>query len=123
MTKKRITVKSAKAKGRILQNWVAEKISQLLNIPYGKDELISSREMGQSGTDVRLIGKSLELFPFSVECKSTESWQIHEAIKQAKDNKKDGTDWLLFMKRSRQEPVVIMDAERFFELYKTYLEK
>jgi hypothetical protein len=116
MSKRKITIKSAKAKGRNLQKWVAEKISKLIGIPVGKDELISSREMGQSGTDILLIGKALELFPFSIECKSTESWQIHEAIKQAKTNQKKDTDWLLVMKRSREDPVIIMDAERFFKL-------
>lgn len=117
------SAKTRKAKGRALQNWIAEKISELLGITCGKDELISSREMGQAGTDIRLIGKALELFKFSIECKNKEVWDIHNAIKQAKSNQKEGTAWLLFMKRSRQEPVVVMDAEEFFKLYKKILEK
>ena len=79
--KKRIKISSAKAKGRNLQKWVCGKISKLLNIPWGKDELIASREMGQSGTDVRLIGEALEKFPYSVECKWQETWSIPAWVK------------------------------------------
>jgi hypothetical protein len=53
-----------------------------------------------------------------VECKNQEKWAIHSWIEQAQDNQKKGTDWLLIAKRSRKKPVVIMDAERFFELLK-----
>ena len=60
---------SCKAKGRQLQDWVAQKISELLNIPCGKDEAICGREMGQDGVDIRLIGEARVRFPFSVECK------------------------------------------------------
>jgi len=107
---------SAKAKGRALQQWVCIQISELLGIPWGPDELIASRESGQSGTDVRLIGLARELFPFSIECKAQETWKIPEWIQQAQANQQPGTDWLLFVKKSRKRPVVIMDAERFFDL-------
>lgn len=112
-----INVKSRKAKGRKLQQLVASKISKLLNIPWGKDELIRSREMGQSGVDVPVIGFAKELFPFSVETKNAESWSIHEWIKQAQANIVEGTDWLLVAKRNRQEPVIFMDLDVFFKLY------
>lgn len=118
MSGKRITVASAKAKGRRLQNLVAEKISNLLGIPHGKDQLIQAREMGQSGTDVKLIGEALEKFKFSVECKAQENWSVHDWIEQAKRNKIKGTDWLLVAKRSGNEPVVVMDLDTFFRLLK-----
>ena len=116
-----ISVKSRKAKARKLQNWVAKKISELLNMPYGKDEMIAPREMGASGTDVRLIGTAKELFPYSVECKNQETWSIPSWIKQAKDNELEGTCWLLFCKKNRCKPVIVMDAEKFFEIYKKTL--
>lgn len=112
----KIKTASAKAKGRELQQWVCQRISDLLSIPWGKDELISSREMGQSGTDVRLIGEAQERFPFSVECKNQETWAIPQWIKQAQANQKEGTAWLLVAKRNRTKPVVIMDAAAFFRL-------
>jgi hypothetical protein len=118
--KKRIKVSSAKAKGRNLQKWVCEQISKLTGIPWssnGKEDCpISSRPMGQSGTDVRLESHVKKLFPFSVECKWCESWSVPSWIEQAKTNQEKGTHWVLFCKRSRLNPVVILDAETFFEL-------
>lgn len=116
--KPRIKVSSAKAKGRNLQKWVCEKISQLTGYPTGKDQPIESRPMGQSGTDVRMERCVKKLFPYSVECKAQESWSIPKWIKQAQQNKEKGTDWLLVCKRSRENPIIIMDAEVFFELLK-----
>ena len=116
--KRKITIASAKGKGRNLQNWVCEKISKLLNLPWGKDELIASREASQTGTDVRLIGEAKKRFPFSVECKWQESWALPAWIKQAEANQEEGTDWLLICKKNRMRPVAVMDAERFFELLK-----
>ena len=42
-------------------------------------------------------------------------------IKQAKENQEEGTDVVLICKKSRMEPVVVMDAERFFEIIQPYL--
>jgi hypothetical protein len=111
-----VKTRSAKNKGARLQKWVAEKISKLLGIPCGKDELISSREMGQSGTDVRLIGRAKKLFSYSCECKNCESWSFPKWIKQTKANQEKGTDWLLVVKNNHHEPIVVMDAEVFFKL-------
>ncbi len=114
--KKRISTSSAKAKGRELQKWTAQKISELLGLPWGKDELIASREGAQSGTDVRLVGEAKMLFPWSVECKHQETWSLPAWIQQAKDNQEPGTDWLLVARKNRMKPIVVMDAERFFAL-------
>jgi len=113
-----VKTSSCKAKGRKLQQWVAQKISDLIGYPWGKDELIASREMSQSGTDIRLIGDALKAFPFSVETKAQESWSVHQWVEQAKSNQIAGTDWILFAKRNRSNPIVIMDAETFFKIYK-----
>ena len=115
--KQRITVASAKDKGRRLQKWACDQISKITGIEWGKDCPIESRPMGQSGCDVRMEKAVLERFPFSIECKACESWSVPAWIKQAKENQIQGTDWLLIAKRSREQPVVIMDAERFFTLY------
>ncbi len=117
--KKRIKISSAKAKGRKLQQWVCQQISDLTGITCGKDELIDSREMGQSGVDVKLIGEAKFQFPYSVECKSQEAWSIPEWVKQAKANQKEETDWLLVCKRSNEKPIIIMDAEEFFRIQQT----
>jgi len=106
--------RSAKAKGRRLQQWVMQQIAELLDMECGPDTCIASREMGQSGTDIRLIGEAAKLFPFSVECKNQENWSVHEWVKQAKDNETAGMPWLIVAKRNHGDPVVIMDAEVFF---------
>lgn len=113
-----ISVASRKAKGRNFQKWVAEKISKLLEIPYGPDELISSRPMGQAGTDVCLVGEAKKKFPYSVEVKWQETWAIPTWIKQTKANQGNGTDWLLFIKKNRHEEIVVMNATKFFKIQK-----
>ncbi len=117
--KKRISVQSAKAKGRRLQQWVCERISNLTGEEWGSsgdDKPIESRPMGQSGCDVRMESHVRKMFPFSVECKFQESWSVHSWIKQAQENQVEGTDWLLVAKRSRCRPIVIMDARAFFDM-------
>jgi hypothetical protein len=115
---KKISTSSAKAKGRSLQQWTCQKISELLDIPWGKDELIASREASQTGTDIRLVGEAKKKFPYSVECKWQESWSLSSWIEQAKSNQGKEMDWLLIIKKSRMTPLVVMDADRFFELLK-----
>ena len=116
MSKKSIGIPSRKAKCRELQQWVAKKISYLIEKPYGKDEQIASREMGQTGVDIRLVEEARELFPWSIECKRQESWSIHNWIKQAKENRMPGTDWLLIAKRNREDTIAILDADVFFDI-------
>lgn len=114
--KPRIKVSSAKAKGRECQKWVCTKVAELTGMPTGKDCPIESRPMGQSGVDIRLDREALARFPWSVECKATESWNVPGAIAQAKANEASGLNWLLVMKKSRDRHVVILDAETFFRL-------
>lgn len=108
--------RSRKNKGKRLQNWVCERLSQLLGVPWGKDCLIASREMGQTGCDIRLIGRAKDLVPFDFECKNQETWKLPEYIEQAKSNQGSKRDWLLVLKKNRFEPIVVMDAEVFFKL-------
>ena len=114
--KKSITNQSAKAKGRALQKWACERISHLTGLPWGPDECIASREASQHGTDVRLVGPARTLFPYSVECKWQETWDVPGWIRQARANQQPDTDWLLIAKRSRVEPIVVMEASHFFDL-------
>ncbi len=115
--KKPITIASRKAKARELQKYVAQKISDITGIKCGKDELIESREMGQQGSDIKLIGEARKKFPFSIECKRHEKFNLHDAIKQAKFNQMKDTDWLVVSRRSNETAIVTMDADRFFEIY------
>jgi len=112
-----ISIAARKAKGRRLQQWVCEKISLITGLPWGKDLDIDSRPMGQSGVDVILRGAALQKAPFSIECKNQEKWSVIKWVEQAKANEKSNTDWLLVVSKNNVKPVVIMDAETFFERY------
>ncbi len=114
--KRSITRASAKDKGRRLQQIVCQKISELIGLPWGKDCPIESRPMGQTGVDVRLETEARKLFPFSVEAKFQESWNVPEWIRQAKTNEMKNTDWLLVVKRSHMDPVCIIDLDAFFKI-------
>ena len=111
---------SAKAKGRNFQYWVADEIGKLLGIKFDQQDdqcPIHSREMGQSGVDIYFREKSLyEKFPYDIECKNTENISVYSYIKQAEANTKSGRNWLIFHKKNRHSPIVIMDALHFFEL-------
>ena len=119
---KRITVQSAKGKGRELQKWVCTRIAKLTNIPFdNKDDncKIHSREMGQSGVDVILRDEALKKFPFSIECKSTESINLRDFIQQAKSNQKEGTDWMVVVRtKSISDVIVVMSWDSFERLYR-----
>jgi hypothetical protein len=108
---------SAKAKGRRFQQHVAKKIAEKYNLEYGVDKDVQSRGMGQQGIDIALSKTAIKVFPFSCECKNTERLNLWDSIKQAKDNKQEDTEWVLFVKANRKDPIVIMDMETFFELY------
>ena len=121
-TQKRISVQSAKGKGRELQKWVCERISALTGIPYNQQDdncLIHSREMGQQGVDIILRGNAHEQFPFAVECKSTESMSMTAYIKQAQANEKQGIDWLVvYRSKVIKNPVAIMAWDTLEKLWR-----
>ena len=77
--------------------------------------------MGQSGVDVPVLGKAKEQFPWSVECKNTQKLNLWDAIRQARDNQLDGTDWMLVVKKNHEGPVVVIDAMIFWKLWWRYL--
>jgi hypothetical protein len=127
MAKKRISIAAGKAKGRRLQQEVAKNISDILDIPWGKDRLIDSRPGSQNGVDVILIGEALERFPFSVEAKYQEKFAIPQWIKQAKANIIPGTDWLLIFRKNRFDPCALFDIAVLykyqFEMSNIYYDK
>ncbi len=112
-TQKRITVASAKGKGRELQQWVCRKISALIRVDYNQqsdDSLIRSREMGQPGVDIILRGRAAECFPFAIECKSTEETSWAAFVLQAQQNQVGGRHWMVVVRsKTLRDPVVIMD--------------
>lgn len=104
--------KSAKQKGRRLQNWVADQIRAWLR-PI-EPENVCVAIMGESGTDIKLSPLARQMFPFNtIECKNQEKINIWAAIKQAEGY---GNKFLLFFKRNHSKTYVVMDAEVFFDV-------
>lgn len=122
LNKKRIKTSSAKAKGRNLQKWVCGEIAELIGIEYDQQDdncLIHSREMGQHGNDIILREEVFKKFPFSIECKNTEKFNIRESINQAIKNTKKDTSWMVIYKYNGLKiPVVIIDWNTFKEIWK-----
>lgn len=108
------TVASRKQKGRVFQQWVRDKIIEVFNLEIDD---VKSTASGQSGEDVQLSPAARKVFPYSVECKAQESVSLWNFWKQAKSNSKSYHP-ILFIKRSRHEPLVVIDADHFFNLIK-----
>jgi hypothetical protein len=67
---------SAKAKGRKLQQWVVDKLVEILG--FDKEDL-ESRPMGSSGEDIIMGVQSRKQFPYSIECNNTKPLALVDA--------------------------------------------
>ena len=105
---------SAKAKGRKFQQQVRDKLIEQLEI---HPEDIESRSMGAGGEDLIMARAARQKFPLSIECKSVERLNVYEAYEQASSNSGD-YEPVLFMKKNRKKPLVVVDADYFISLFK-----
>lgn len=119
--------RSCKNKGQRLQKWVCERIADIFCFKYDQQSdtcPIHSRESGLNGTDIVIRSEELlKKFPFSVECKNQEKVRLYEYIKQAQENKKKSTEWLIVHKKNRSDPIVIMDWVVFESLIRRINDK
>ena len=92
-----------------------EKLITKLGLHVDTD-LIKTAVMGESGADVKLIGKLKDSFPFSIECKNQEKYKgVYGALDQATTHSK--MEPLLVIKMNHRKPIVVLDAEYFLEVY------
>lgn len=105
---------SAKAKGRKFQQQVRDKLIEQLDI---HPEDIESRSMGAGGEDLIMARAARQKFPHSIECKSVERLNVYDAYEQASANSGD-YEPVLFMKKNRKKPLVVVDADYFISLFK-----
>ena len=103
---------SAKAKGRLLQQWVRDKLIEEFDI---HPEDIKSTSMGAGGEDVTMARAARQKVPFSIDCKNVEKLNVWEAYEQACANAGE-YEPLVVMKKNRKKPLVVMDAESFIKL-------
>ena len=105
---------SAKAKGRKFQQEIRDKLIEQLDI---HPEDIESRSMGAGGEDLVMARAAREKFPMSIECKNQESLSVWKAYEQASANS-GKYEPVLFMKKNRKKPLVVVDADYFISLFK-----
>ena len=105
--------RSAKAKGRRLQN----KIRDLLLEEFKELEPddIRTAIMGETGEDIKLSPAARRKIPYSFECKNQEKLNIWESLKQAGENSGAYPPILIF-KRNRSKTYVTLDLEEFLKL-------
>ena len=108
---KTIKISSRKGKGRGLQYQICKDLSELIGCYWSQDDdnaSISSRPMGQHGNDIILRGNALAEFPFSIECKCSESLNLTDTYEQVVANLVPGTSWLICHKRKSIPEIIVM---------------
>jgi len=111
-----ISVNSRKQKARNQQKQVAELLAVKYNLTVGKDEDLQSREMGQSGVDIRMSRDARIKIPFDIECKAQEKLNIWDSIKQCENNTVEGRISLLIIKRNRTDNYAVLKFEDLLKL-------
>ena len=104
---------SAKAKGRRLQQWVRDKLIEMLDV---HPEDIESRSMGAGGEDLIMARAARSKFPHSIECKNVEKLNIWDAYEQASANRGD-YEPIVVIKKNGKKPLVVVDAEYYIQLF------
>ena len=109
--------RSAKNKGKRLQNKVAEILIEEMGIHA--DDIIST-PAGWNGEDIILSSAARKKFPFAIECKNRETLNVWEALKQAETNaKRAELNPLVVFGRNRTEPYAIITFDLFIRLLKS----
>ncbi len=110
-----MTTRSAKAKGKRLQNLVRDELLTAFSSLQPEDIKVAISSEG--GEDVKLSPVARSLIPYSFECKNTERIQIWKAIEQAQSNANGHIPVVVFS-RNRTEPFVVISLEKFIKLIK-----
>jgi hypothetical protein len=116
------SVKSSKAKGRRLQNYVRESlrkifIEQWTKLPKLEDDDIKSQTMGMTGEDIVLSPAAKKIIPYSFECKNVEKLNIWNALEQAETNC-DGRTPVVVFKRNRSKTYVAIEYKEWLKTIK-----
>ena len=130
MAKTKTSHNTTRAAAQDLQIEACKLYSVLTGVPYGSSRddgaEIKPRQSGQAGIDVilspRIKAEMIRIgFPDCCECKNTKTWNMQQAIRQAKANTPEGSNWILVMKRrsslkaERIDPIVVMDMKVFLD--------
>ena len=108
-------IKSAKAKGRNLQNLVRDKLRSIFVGKVLEEDDIKSQTMGMSGEDIVLTPTAKKVIPYSFECKNTERLNLWKSLEQCESNCEDRNP-VLVIKRNRSEVYAIIKFDKFLNL-------
>jgi hypothetical protein len=103
---------SAKAKGRNLQKWVVEQLQK--RFPQLRPGDLVSTSMGAGGEDVKLSPAARDAIPYQFECKSLAKVAVYNYYEQAKTH--GSHEPVAVVKQNGKKPLVVVDAEKFFDL-------
>ena len=107
--------RSAKSKGRRLQNQIKELLLESFKELEPDD--VRSAIMGETGEDIKLSPAARRQIPYSFECKNQEKLNIWESLNQAEENSGDDPPVLIF-KRNRSKTYAVLELEDFIDLIK-----
>ena len=111
---------SAKAKGRLLQQYVRDTI--LKQFPQLEPGDVRSTSMGAGGVDVQLSPAATKLVPYSIECKSLSRFAGYGYYDQSQGhvgpNAGTNLEPLVVVKQNGRKPLVLVDFHHFMELLK-----
>lgn len=112
--KKRISVQSAKSKGRKLQQRVRDDL--IAAFPSLTEDDVRSCSMGSNGADVILSTAAKKLIPYEFECKSKARGftPLYDALKQAEGH--GGLEPVAVVKQDRCQPLAVIPLALFVKL-------
>jgi hypothetical protein len=112
--------KSAKQKGRKLQQTVRDKIIRAFKEFGVLPEDVKSCIMGDSGEDIQLSPFARSFLPISLECKSYKSFAVYKHYEQAeKEASKEGYEPVVVLKANHKKPLVLIDLDYWLDLENT----
>ncbi len=107
------SARSAKAKGRRLQNLVRDLLRDKFDSLEEDD--IKSATMGIAGEDIVLSPAARKEIPYSFECKNVERLQFWSSVEQAEGNS-DGRTPILVIKKNGKSPYVALPLDKWLDL-------
>ena len=79
---------------------------------------VRSTSMGAQGEDIQFSPAAAKRIGISVECKSRDRIAVYSFFEQAKANCPSEREPITVIKQNRSSPLVVCDAEYFFNLLK-----
>ena len=108
-------VRSSKAKGRRLQNFVRDMLREIY-LPELHEDDIKSQTMGMTGEDIILSPAAREVCSFSFECKNVERLQMWQAIEQCEANKPECSAPAIVFKKNGKDPYIAISFKVFCDM-------